>query len=78
MVANGEMWAAPKSNDAVPMSYPGIGYPLKTPRRPVAIGKMRGSRYHLVALIENSCGNESLCSGNRHHPSSPFSITGKA
>ena len=77
MVANGEMWAAPKSNDAVPMSYPG-GYPLETPRRPVAIGKIGGSRSHLVALIENSCGNESLWSGKRHHPSSPFSITGKA
>ena len=25
----------------------------------------------LVALIENSCGNEPLCSGKRHQPSSP-------
>ena len=37
----------------------------------------RGQSY-LVALIENVCGNESLCSGKRHHPSSLFSMTGKA
>ncbi len=40
--------------------------------------KTRGWRRYFVALIENVCGNESLCSGKRHHPSAPFSMTGKA